>query len=136
MKYWLGVASEEHVMLGVKGGFCQLNHGKAAPLHRMHEGDWIIYYSPKKSLKAVEKLQAFTAVGQIADDEIIQVSESESFQPFRRSVNYFTNVRPVPLAEVSSHPQWKENNSRLRFGHFEMTRELFSWITEKMGLVL
>ena len=27
------------VVVGVKGGFCQLNHGKAAPLHRMVAGD-------------------------------------------------------------------------------------------------
>jgi len=136
MKYWLGVASEEHVMLAVKGGFCQLNHGKAAPLRRMLEGEWIIYYSPKKSLNAGEKLQAFTAVGQMMDDEIKQVSMSETFEPFRRKVSYFIEARLVPLAEVSSHPQWKENISRLRFGHFEITRELFTYIAEKMGLVL
>ena len=31
-RYWIGVVSREHVMLGVKGGFIQLNHGKRAPL--------------------------------------------------------------------------------------------------------
>ncbi|WP_275249374.1 hypothetical protein [Vandammella animalimorsus] len=32
MKYWLGVVSREHVQRGVAGDFCQLCHGKAAPL--------------------------------------------------------------------------------------------------------
>jgi hypothetical protein len=37
---------------GVSGGFCQLRHGKAQPLKRMLVGDWIIYYSPMKNLRA------------------------------------------------------------------------------------
>jgi hypothetical protein len=45
-RYWIGVVSESHVKLGVEGGFAQLCHGKSAPLRRMREGDWLIYYSP------------------------------------------------------------------------------------------
>lgn len=45
-RYWIGVASREHVHRGVKGGFAQVCHGKPGPLERMAEGDWIIYYSP------------------------------------------------------------------------------------------
>ena len=42
MRYWIGVASKDHVSRGVDGGFCQLCHGKAQPLKRMASGDWII----------------------------------------------------------------------------------------------
>ena len=31
-KYWIAVASAEHVRRGNQGGFMQVNHGKAAPL--------------------------------------------------------------------------------------------------------
>ena len=48
-KYWVGTVSKEHVLVGVKGGFCQVCHGKKGPLARMKEGDWLIYYSPKES---------------------------------------------------------------------------------------
>ena len=48
MRYWIGVASKEHVKKGVAEGFCELCHGKAQPLKRMNVGDWIIYYSPKE----------------------------------------------------------------------------------------
>ena len=47
MKYWIGTVSQEHVLRGVAGGFCQVCHGKAAPLNRMKRGDWLLYYSPK-----------------------------------------------------------------------------------------
>jgi hypothetical protein len=34
-KYWIGVASRNHVRMGMAGGFCQLCHGKAAPMRRL-----------------------------------------------------------------------------------------------------
>ena len=63
MRYWIGVASSDHVARGVEGGFCQLCHGKAAPLRRMSAGDWIAYYSPRTAMKGGETVQAFTALG-------------------------------------------------------------------------
>ena len=47
-RFWIGVASREHVHLGIAGGFSQLCHGNAYPLKRMAVGDWLIYYSPKE----------------------------------------------------------------------------------------
>ncbi len=87
-RYWIVVASREHVMLGVEGGFAQANHGKRAGLARMHAGDGIVYYSPKVSFGGKEPLHAFTAVGEVADEEIVQVEMTPDFVPFRRKVNY------------------------------------------------
>ena len=42
------------------------------PLARMKQGDWILYYSPKTDMNSGEKVQAFTAVGQIVDDRVYQ----------------------------------------------------------------
>ena len=39
-RFWIGVASKEHVKLGVAGGFSQLCHGKAQPLKRMAVSEW------------------------------------------------------------------------------------------------
>ena len=50
-RFWIGVVSENHVKIGVKGGFCQVCHGKGAPLRRMNKGDYLLYYSPKIDLK-------------------------------------------------------------------------------------
>ena len=65
MKYWIGTVSKEHVLRGAAGGFCQVCHGKAAPLNRMQRVDWLLYYSPKIRLDGHDKLQSFTALGQI-----------------------------------------------------------------------
>lgn len=37
-RFWIGVVSKEHVLRGVEGGFCQVCHGKKAPLNRMKKG--------------------------------------------------------------------------------------------------
>ena len=56
-RYWIGVASADHVAFGVAGGFMQLNHGKAAPLRRVSAGDWIIYYAPQQTLGCLKQRQ-------------------------------------------------------------------------------
>jgi hypothetical protein len=69
-KYWLAVASADHVQLGVAGGFAQLGHGKSTGLERMRPGDWFIYYSPTTKMGGGQRLQAFTALGQVLDEPI------------------------------------------------------------------
>jgi len=64
VRYWIGVASREHVRLGVKGGFAQFNHGKLAPARRPSQGDWVIYYSPKLKFGEAQPCRKFVAIGQ------------------------------------------------------------------------
>jgi hypothetical protein len=47
MRYWIGIASLDHVRKGIESGFCQLCHGKTGPMRRLAPGDWIVYYSPR-----------------------------------------------------------------------------------------
>ena len=49
-RFWLAVASAQHVRRGRTEGFMQVNHGKAAPLRRIRPGDGIVYYSPRTVL--------------------------------------------------------------------------------------
>jgi len=51
MKYWIIVASKDHIQRRLAGGFIQANHSKAAPLKRMHASDWVIFYSPKLEIR-------------------------------------------------------------------------------------
>ena len=83
MKYWIGVVSKDHVENGVQDGIMQLGHGKRAPLMLLKKGDWLLYYSPAQTLGDKRPLQAFTALGEIADDEIFQFPMSEQFVPYR-----------------------------------------------------
>ena len=64
-KYWIGIASRDHVRMGTAGGFCQLGHGKAAPVRRLGSGDRIIYYSPRERMRDGAPIQAFTAIGKV-----------------------------------------------------------------------
>ena len=103
-KYWIGTVSQEHVLRGVAGGFCQVCHGKAAPLNRMRRGDWLLYYSPKIRMDGAEKLQAFTAFGQITDNTAYPFQMSETFIPFRRNVEYAETRRNPPQLPDRHHP--------------------------------
>ncbi|WP_419801462.1 EVE domain-containing protein [Mucilaginibacter sp.] len=52
----------------------------------MHKGDFVIYYSGKKTLEGQEKCQEFTALSEVTDGEIYQQTVSENFKPFRKRV--------------------------------------------------
>jgi len=60
-KYWVIVASKDHVKTGIAEGIDQACHGKASPLRRMKKGDFVIYYSGKQTLGKPDKYQEFTA---------------------------------------------------------------------------
>src|SRR4029450_2774136 len=101
--YWIGVVSKDHVDLGVAGGFTQVNHGKAAPLERMHAGDGFAFYWPRTKYPDGEVLQAFTAIGRIRNGTVYQATMGD-FHPFRLDVDFFpAQVAPVrPLIEQLS----------------------------------
>jgi hypothetical protein len=94
--YWIGVASYDHVKAAVEGGFCQLGHGKAAPVRLLRRGDVLVFYSPREALNAGAAVQAFTAIGRVTDDEPLSVEQSTFFRPFRREIRYVQS-RPAPI---------------------------------------
>jgi len=135
MKYWIGVVSKDHVQLAVRDGIIQLGHGKRAPLARLKKGDWLIYYSLVKSFGDKEPLQAFTAIGQIKDDEIYQYPMSDEFIPYRRKANYLkvsdSPIRPLleKLSFIKSKQSW---GYIFRFGLFEIPETDFITIKKSM----
>lgn len=72
-KYWIATVLKEHVFVGVKGGFCQVCPGKKNPLARMKKGDWLVYYSSKEAFGGNEPCQKFTAIGEIADEDVYKL---------------------------------------------------------------
>src|ERR1700675_825521 len=97
-RFWVGVASREHVLASVRGAFCQLNHGKEAPVRRLQMGDSIVFYSPRERMQGGKSLQAFTAAGRILDDVPYQVEQSKDFRPFRRKTEYFKSKDYLKIA--------------------------------------
>lgn len=96
MRYWVGVASKEHVDRGVAGGFAQVCHGKKEPLKRMQRGDILIYYAPTIRFGGKEKCRQFVALGRVVGD-VYQVEMTPDFHPYRIDVAYY------PCKAVSLH---------------------------------
>src|SRR5512132_70505 len=101
MQAWIIVASKDHLQRGIAGGFIQANHGKASPLKRMQAGDWVIFYSPKVEFEKPEKLQCFTAIVRVVDEDVYQHDMGAGFTPFRRKVQFLpsNDVSILPLID-------------------------------------
>jgi hypothetical protein len=135
--YWIGVVSEAHVQRGVAGGFAQLCHGKAAPLRKMKQGDWFVYYSPRTEIKGGEPLQSFTAIGRVRDDEVYEYAMSDTFVPFRRNIDYMecqqASIRGL-LDQLSFTRDNRNWGYLFRRGQFQITADDFHRIAEAMGV--
>ena len=137
MKYWLGVVSKNHVMIGVEGKFAQVCHGKSGPLKRLKKDDWLVYYSPKQAMNSDIPVQEFTAIGQVSDDEVFEFAMNDSFKPFRRKMDYWANARALKIADVKSmlhltaEPNW---GYQLRLGLLELSDHDFDIIYERMKI--
>lgn len=136
-KFWIGVASLEHVHAAVKGGFCQLSHGKEAPVKRLQKGDVLVFYSPKESMRGNSSVQAFSAAGLILDEYPHQVEQAPSFRPFRRKVHYLKSKQaPIqPLLEELSFTKERSNwGFAFRRGAFAIDEKDFLIIASAMSL--
>jgi hypothetical protein len=136
-RFWVGIASREHVLAAVRGGFCQLNHGKEAPVRRLQTGDRIVFYSPRERTEGGESLQAFTAAGRIVDEVPYQVEQSKDFRPFRRKTEYLKGKdAPIhPLLEELSFTKGRINwGAAFRTGIFQIKREDYMKIAMTMGI--
>lgn len=134
-RYWIGVVSEEHVRYGVNQGIGQTCHGKATKLKEMNEGDYLIYYSPSTSMLDGEPLQAFTALGRVADDSVYKYQISETFVPYRRKIQYLScrNVSIKNLLHKLSITRDRRSWGQVfRSGQFEISEDDFMIIANEM----
>jgi hypothetical protein len=134
-KYWVIVASKDHVKNGLAEGIAQACHGKVSPLKRMRKNDFILYYSGKQTLGNPQLCQQFTAIGKVADDEIYQLQVSEDFCPSRRNIEFMPSedVSILPLINELNFIQNKKSwGYPFRFGFFEIQQQDFDLISSKM----
>lgn len=133
-RFWVAVASLDHVEQCVCGGYIEINHGKATPLERMAPGDGIACYSPRLVHPAGGLLQSFTALGRIGAAPIVQ--SPLAHQPFRREVAWLSAsavaVRPL-LAELRFLANRSHWGVAFRFGFLRIARADFLRIAEAMG---
>jgi hypothetical protein len=135
MRFFIGVASREHVLSGVKGGLAQFNHGKKAPARRLAKGDWVIYYSPKERFSEPGPCQRFTALGRVIDSEPSEVEQAPGLAMWRRTMEYQevreVEIRPL-LDELSFIRDKSKWGAAFRFGFIEIPREDFMKIAQRM----
>jgi DNA-binding MarR family transcriptional regulator/predicted RNA-binding protein len=133
--YWVSTISRDHVRLSVKGGFTQAGHGKSSGLNRLKTDDWLVYYSPKTSLRNGEPVQAFTGIGRVVDEELYQVEQAPGFTPWRRNIEFVKSIeapiRPLidQLSFIKDKRRW---GYMFRVGLFKIPQEDFAVISRAM----
>src|ERR1700733_12950862 len=137
-RYWIGVASQEHVQRGVKGSFAQVCHGKIATLKYMSEGDWLVYYSPTHSFGEKDACRCFTAIGTVDKGEPYTFEMSLDFIPWRRNIT-FLKSKKVPieplLEELTFIKDKKKWGFPFRRGSFEISCKDVELIAKSMGVL-
>jgi hypothetical protein len=91
-KYWILVASKNHVLRGINEGIAQACHGRAQPLKRTSIGDGIIYYSAKLEFEKNIPYQEFTAIGLVSGEEVYAYDMGNGFRPYRRNIRYIEEM--------------------------------------------
>lgn len=134
-KYWIIVASKDHVKNGMSLGIAQACHGKVSPLKRMKPKDFVIFYSGKQTLNKKDKCQEFTAIGQVKDEEIYQIQITDDFCPARRNIEFFEH-KDISILPLINDLQFIKNKqswgSPFRLGILEINKNDFDLISTQM----
>jgi EVE domain len=134
-RFWIGVASANHVRIGRKDGFMQLGHGKVAPLKRVSAGDGFIYYSPTIEYGVADNFKSFVAIGRVKPGEPYLGDMGNGFKPYRRHVDWFASQEsPIwPLLPALDFTAGKKNwGFQLRFGLFEISQHDWQMVMAAM----
>lgn len=135
MKYWIIVASKDHVQAAKEGGFCQACHGKKWPLVKFNTGDRILFYSSKEKFGVSKSYQKFTAIGFIEKGVVYQSKMKPDLKPYRRDVKFLdceeVKIHPllVNLHFVDNVNKW---GYKLMNGFLEIDEHDFKLIKSKM----
>jgi hypothetical protein len=130
-RYWLAVASAEHVRIGRRDGFMQVNHGKQAPLKRIKPGDGVVYYSPSVKMGERDGFQSFTAIGFVRQGDPY-LAEMGCGKAYRRDVDWLdAPEQPVrPLLDWLDFTEDRNWGYKLRFGLTEFGQSDFEFLVE------
>ena len=132
-RYWVGTVSREHVLIGVKGGFAMVNHGKLPPLQRLHPGDGFVFYSPKTAWPDGAPLKAFTAIGWVRDKPPYPDQMATGQIGYRRDIDWMAATE-TPIQSLSDGLEFTRGNWGMlaRRGLFEISGADFQTIRAAM----
>ena len=135
-RYFIGVAAADAVDAAVTGGYVEINHGKAAPLERMRNGDAVLFYSPRAS-DGGPVLQAFTALARVCGDSLyVGGIAGDVERPFRRTAHY-VDVQPASIRPLIGTLEFIHNKANwgaaLRYGFLRISAGDFAQVAQAMG---
>lgn len=88
-RYWIGVASTDHVDAAVEKSVFGFGPGHHADADRPAKGDWIAYYSPTTGGDDGEPVRRITAVARL-EDEASQEGDADGDAPtWTRKAHYY-----------------------------------------------
>lgn len=134
-RFWIAVISQAAADAAVAGGYLEVNQGKAGPLARLRPGDGVACYSPRASDARGAPVQAFTALGRVADAPLYQLPHDH--QPFRRAVDWIpcvpASVRPLidTLGFIGNKAYW---GTPFRYGFLRIPPADFACIAAALGV--
>jgi predicted RNA-binding protein len=136
-KYWVNTITLDHVQAGEEGCFTQANHGNPRNLSKLKRGDYMAFYSPRETFEGRIALQAFTAIGQVSDDEPYQAEQDVDFHPYRRNME-FLKCNQVPIRPLIDKLSFIKNKTHwgmvFRQGMLEIPEGDFTIIAEEMNV--
>ena len=147
-RFWIGVASKEHVEVDRKLGICRFCHSKPDPAKRLVKGDYFIYYSSKFRINDERRCLQFTAIGIVTDTTAYHLEPSpenttgdsalhfaHAPQALARNIQYF-DVPPVDVKHLVPVIPFITNKSSwsmvFRFGFLEIDQDSFEVIAKGM----
>jgi EVE domain len=135
-RYWIAVVPRDHAEAAVANGIVELSYGRAEPLSRMQPGDGLLFYSPREHYPDGEPLQAFTAIGRIADGPIVEAPPAPPAPTYRRGAQWLA-AAPAPIRPLLDDLSFIRNKSNwggaFRFGVLRVPRDDFAAIAAAMG---
>lgn len=136
MTSWIGVASADHVRMGVEGGFAMFSHGRHEAVKRVQPGDGVTYYSPREGMKEGAEVRAFTAIGRVLDgdprERVMQEQQTGWYRPMRWLQSRPADIYPLldRLSFVRDRSHW---GMYFRKSLFSIPDSDFALIAEAMG---
>lgn len=121
-RYWIALASYEHVNMSISGGFACVAHGKKKPLEAMKSGDGLIYYSPTEIFGVKKPLQKFTALCIVEDAEPYEAEISPGVLVWKQVVDY----KPTQSISVKDHLNELTFIKNKQFWGMSFRRSVFS----------
>jgi hypothetical protein len=138
-KYWIGVASRNHILRGAAAGMFGIGHGKRQPLEQMAPGDKIVFYAPKIDHTKTSKdnvFQKFKGFGTLLDEPIFS-EEVAGTCAFRRKIQFEGVDKEVAIQELMPQLDFIPNKAKWGFpflrGYVEISQKDWDLIINQLS---